>query len=147
MHVFVFVCGCRDWHLEGNKWGYKCRGEKVTLKSNTKCSEKVYHLLIADLLSPVAATQWSSSLWLQVKCEQYWPQQEASSITFGRYTITSIKVTERACFTHHVLDISKSTGQVIWCMQCAGFTTRVKSHLTFCYSTHETVLSGKWCLE
>jgi hypothetical protein len=48
----------------------------------------------------------------QPKCEQYWPKSEGSSQTFGRYTVTFAKVTERAHFIHRVLEVSKEGEQV-----------------------------------
>ena len=70
------------------------------------CKIHLPPLVVARVISPL----W----WLQVKCEQYWPPHEGSSVTFGRYTITSIKVTEKAHFTHRMLDITKDPSQVIY---------------------------------
>ena len=136
MHACVCVLDERDLRREGSKKGHSCMAdqEDIDAENTTRFSKKVQHWLTPDpLLLPVVAQSSPPSggcrsdlpplmvagvisplWWLQVKCEQYWPPHEGSSVTFGRYTITSIKVTEKAHFTHRMLDITKDPSQVIY---------------------------------
>lgn len=47
----------------------------------------------------------------KVKCEQYWPNEENSTTTFGHYTVTLVNVTTRAFFVQRTLRVVKNTSQ------------------------------------
>ncbi|KAK7483657.1 hypothetical protein BaRGS_00025090, partial [Batillaria attramentaria] len=52
-----------------------------------------------------------TNLWetAKVKCEQYWPSEENSSKTFGKYTVTLLKVTTHAYFVQRTLGVTSSS--------------------------------------
>ena len=63
-------------------------------------------------------------LSLQVKCEQYWPDQ--GMVEFGKFKVSLVDSQKFADYTIRILSLVLEKVGVIWCVLCNFFTIRIR---------------------